>query len=297
MACSILARKAVTFVNVSTAPRIWRSLPVYGATRRRKYLSPSRVSTRCGAPSLITRVQILLRSSTPARVLPRGRPRSETFRPNTVMAARLMRAIVRSRLSTTIGTSTASSTPISSAVIPPEVAASPDTAPVTESSSSLAMKCLYLLISGTIQRATPLQHVIGYKRESLTQRQKQRLRSRHVKCVGIAGQKSVLQDTGLVRSHSVPQCFGYGSLKPRVIFDGDKMRVILAESRQHSSVDVSVEVIHGERAEDRNILLMRELVKQVFEIHTRGYVAALPKNVNHLTPPAHFRVPSVSASL
>ena len=36
MACSILARKAVTFVNVSTAPRIWRSLPVYGSYSKKK---------------------------------------------------------------------------------------------------------------------------------------------------------------------------------------------------------------------------------------------------------------------
>src|ERR1700683_350503 len=98
---------------------------------------------RCGAPSAITRLQILLRSSTPARVLPREQPRSETFKPNTVIAARLMRAILYSRLITIIGTSTASSTPISLAVIPPKVVESPDTVPATESSLSLAMKYLY----------------------------------------------------------------------------------------------------------------------------------------------------------
>ena len=113
-------------------------------SRRRKRLSPSRVSIRCGAPSAITRVQILFRSSTPARVLASEQPRSETFRPNTVMAARLMRATVRSRLITMIGTSTASSTPISLAVIPPEVVASPDAVPATKVSSSLARKYLCL---------------------------------------------------------------------------------------------------------------------------------------------------------
>src|SRR5579872_835470 len=171
MACSILARKAVTFVNVSTAPRIWRSLPTYGAILRRKHLSPSRVSTRWGAPSAITRLQILLRSCTPPRVLPRELPRSEAFRPNTVMAARLMRATVHSRLITIIGTSTASSTLISLAVIPPESGAPPDTDRAIGSSSSWAMDYL-VLASITIQRVTPLQNIISYNWESLTQRQK-----------------------------------------------------------------------------------------------------------------------------
>ena len=60
---------------------------------------------------------------------------------------------------------------------------------------------------------------------------------------------------------------------------------------------VSVEVIHQKRAEDRDILLVREMVKQIFEVHAGSNVAALPKKVNHLTPPAYFRVATITASL
>src|SRR5580704_4317566 len=147
-----------------------------------------------------------------------------------------------------------------------------------------------------IQSTAPPQHVIGDKWEGLTQRQKQRLGSRHVQRTGVAREELAFQDTRLVRAHRFAKRFGDSSLQTGVILDGNQMRVILAEPWQHASVYVSVKVIHQERAEDGDIVLVRELVEQILEIHAGGYVASLPKNIHHLAPPAHLRVTPIPAS-
>src|SRR2546427_1337755 len=50
----MLARKAVTLVNVSTVPVTWRSPVVYGDIRTTNHFSPSRKSARDSTPLAMT---------------------------------------------------------------------------------------------------------------------------------------------------------------------------------------------------------------------------------------------------
>src|ERR1700733_15326015 len=129
-----------------------------------------------------------------------------------------------------IGRSTASRTPIwlpsrSKLVAPPRTVRTPD------SSSRSAIACVYpfnrLSIGPSIspsitliQSTAPPQHVIGDKRESLTQRQEQRLRSRHVQRTGVAREELAFQNTRLLRAHRFAKRFRDSSLQTSVIVDG-----------------------------------------------------------------------------
>jgi hypothetical protein len=52
-----------------------------------------------------------------------------------------------------------------------------------------------------------------------------------------------------------------------------------------------VEIVHEEGAEDRDFLFVRQLVEEVLESHAGCGIAAFPENIDHLTPPANFRIP------
>src|SRR4051812_20713740 len=67
------------------------------------------------------------------------------------------------------------------------------------------------------------------------------------------------------------------------------MRVVLSEPWQHSRMHLAVEVVHQERAKDRDFLLPSQLVELVFEAHAGGHIALFPEHIYHLTPPANLR--------
>src|SRR5215207_8722243 len=75
------------------------------------------------------------------------------------------------------------------------------------------------------------------------------------------------------------------------------MRVIRSEPGQHVRMNFAVEVVHQERAEDRDVMLLGELIEQVFEVHAGGDVPALPQDIDHFSPPSHFWVAPSSARL
>jgi hypothetical protein len=62
-------------------------------------------------------------------------------------------------------------------------------------------------------------------------------------------------------------------------------------------MNVAVEVVHQERTEDREVMLLGELIEEVLEVHAGGDVPALPQDVDHLSPPTHSWVASSSARL
>ena len=51
---------------------------------------------------------------------------------------------------------------------------------------------------------------------------------------------------------------------------------------------LALEVIHQERAEDRDVVHLRDFVKQILEPHAGGDVASFPQDVDHLPPPPHL---------
>src|SRR5437868_6118814 len=75
------------------------------------------------------------------------------------------------------------------------------------------------------------------------------------------------------------------------------MRVIRPEPGQHVRMHFAVEVVHEERAEDRDVMLSCELIEQIFEVHAGGDVPALPKDIDHLSPPTDFLVAASSPRL
>src|SRR5579863_1207926 len=75
-----------------------------------------------------------------------------------------------------------------------------------------------------------------------------------------------------------------------VIFNGNKMRVILPQPRQHTRVNLSVKIVYEEGAEDRDFLFVRELIEKILQRHASHGIAALPQNIDHLAPPANSRI-------
>src|SRR3989449_2076452 len=119
----------------------------------------------------------------------------------------------------------------------------------------------------SIQVAAPLQYGISNCREKLTQSQQQRLGGRHLEGRPIAGEEPTLQDAGFVRADRLPERIGYGALQPSIVLHWNKVRVIRPEPGQHVGMNVAVEVVHQERAEDRNVDLFSKLIEQVLEVH------------------------------
>src|SRR5215204_5485275 len=62
-------------------------------------------------------------------------------------------------------------------------------------------------------------------------------------------------------------------------------------------MNFAIEVVHQERAEEREVLLLAEMIEEVFQLHTRRDVPALPQDVDHLAPPTYRRVAPPSARL
>src|SRR5712664_1645621 len=62
-------------------------------------------------------------------------------------------------------------------------------------------------------------------------------------------------------------------------------------------MNVAVEVVHQERAEDRNVNLFGKLIEQVLEVHAGGDVPALPQDIDHFSPHPHFFVAPSSPRL
>src|SRR5438874_10081827 len=75
------------------------------------------------------------------------------------------------------------------------------------------------------------------------------------------------------------------------------MRVIRPEPGQHVCMHFAVEVVHEERAEDRDVMLSCELIEQVFKVHAGGDVPALPEDIDHLPPPTDSFVAASSSRL
>src|SRR6266704_1858644 len=149
----------------------------------------------------------------------------------------------------------------------------------------------------SVQVAAPLQHRISNCREKLTQCQQQRLGGRHLEGWPIAGEQPTFKDAGFVRTDRLPERIGYGALQPSIVLHGNKVRVIRPEPGQHVGMNVAVEVVHQERAEDRNVNLFGKLIEQVLEVHAGGDVPALPQDIDHFYPHPHFFVAPSSARL
>src|SRR5262249_37037114 len=77
----------------------------------------------------------------------------------------------------------------------------------------------------------------------------------------------------------------------------NKVRMIRPEPGQHAYLNFAVEVVHQERAEDRDIMLFGELIEQVLEGHAGGDVATLPQHIDHFSPPTYLSVTPTSARL
>src|SRR6267143_118420 len=127
-----------------------------------------------------------------------------------------------------------------------------------------------------VQVAAPLQHGISHCREKLAQCQQQRLGGRHLEGRPIAGEQPTLKDAGFVRADRLPERIGYGALQPSIVLHWNKVRVIRPEPGQHVGMNVAVEVVHQERAEDRNVNFFGKLIEQVLEVHAGGDVHAIP---------------------
>ena len=57
---------------------------------------------------------------------------------------------------------------------------------------------------------------------------------------------------------------------------------------------LAIEIIHYERTENRDVVLVGELVKLIFKVHARSDVSSLPKKIHHLAPPTNFWVAAPS---
>src|SRR2546425_11847307 len=150
---------------------------------------------------------------------------------------------------------------------------------------------------GSVQVAAPLQHGISNCREKLTQCQQQRLGGRHLEGRPMAGEQPTFKDAGFVRADRLPERIGYGALQPSIVLHWNKVGVIRPEPGQHVGMNVAVEVVHQERAEDRNVNLFGKLIEQVLEVHAGGDVPALPQDIDHFSPHPHFGVAPSSARL
>ena len=73
--------------------------------------------------------------------------------------------------------------------------------------------------------------------------------------------------------------------------------MIRPEPGQHARMDVVVEVVHQERAEDRDVTLFDQLIELVLEVHAGVDVPALPEDIHHFSPHAHFLVAPSGARL
>ena len=141
------------------------------------------------------------------------------------------------------------------------------------------------------------QHRIRDKRKRVTQGKEQRLRSRHLERRGIAREKLLFEDAGLVRAHRLAKRIGHGAFEASVILHRNQVRMVLSEPRQHAGVHLAVEVIHHERAEDGDLVLVGELVELILKVHAGSHVSSLPEHVHHLAPPANLRVAPAAARL
>src|SRR6266850_1151935 len=149
----------------------------------------------------------------------------------------------------------------------------------------------------SVQLAAPVQHGISNCREKLTQCQQQRLGGRHLEGRPVAGEQPTFKDAGFVRADRLLERIGYGALQPSIVLHWNKVRVIRPEPGQHVGMNVAVEVVHQERAEDRNVNLLGKLIEQVLEVHAGGDVPALPQDIDHFSPHPHFGVAPSSARL
>ncbi len=73
--------------------------------------------------------------------------------------------------------------------------------------------------------------------------------------------------------------------------------MVRPEPGQHARMDVVVEVVHQERAEDRDVTLFDELIELVLQVHAGVDVSAFPKDIHHLSPHTHFWVAPSSTGL
>jgi hypothetical protein len=55
-------------------------------------------------------------------------------------------------------------------------------------------------------------------------------------------------------------------------------------------MNFAVEVVHHERAKERDLTLSADLIEQVLESHAGGNVPPLPQDIHHFSPPTHFFV-------
>lgn len=108
------------------------------------------------------------------------------------------------------------------------------------------------------------------------------------RCVVV--QQLLFKDARLYRPDDFAKRIGNGTFQAVVILDGNEVRMILPEPRQHTGVNLSVKVVHEEGAEDRDFLFVRQLIEQVLKSHAGGGVAAFPQNIDHLAPPANPRI-------
>jgi hypothetical protein len=140
-----------------------------------------------------------------------------------------------------------------------------------------------------------LQDRIGNRWDSLTERQEQCLGARHGERLAKVREQATFKHTSFFGPDHVPERIGYGAFKAGVILDWNEVGVIGPEPGQHARMNFAVKVVHEERAEDRDVVLMSQLIEQVFEVHAGGDVPSLPQDVDHLSPPAHFGVTPASA--
>ena len=100
----------------------------------------------------------------------------------------------------------------------------------------------------------------------------------------------MFEDAGLIRTHRLSERVGDGSFEAGVILDRDEVRMILSEARQHASVNLAIEIVHYEGAEDGDLVLVGEAVELIFQFHARRHVPPFPQDVHHLAPPANLGV-------
>src|ERR1700730_1291921 len=55
-------------------------------------------------------------------------------------------------------------------------------------------------------------------------------------------------------------------------------------------MNFAIEVVHEKRAENRDVMVVRELIEQILKVHAGSYIPALPKDVDHFAPPTDLRV-------
>ena len=90
----------------------------------------------------------------------------------------------------------------------------------------------------------------------------------------------------------MPESVAYCTFKACVVLHRNQVRMILPEPRQKTGLHLVIEVVHDERAEDGDLVMMGEAVELILEAHAGRHVSLLPEHVDHLSPPAHFRIPT-----